>query len=450
MTRKPSLNTNLSLFIGLWLGITVAAGLGVFALLYWATSGAPATQTQPPPTAEISTVATAEPLPSPTTAPAPDNNAGPQAAPACNFLPYPASGFGYGIQVHALIPGVDNQYWMTMVRDKLGMQWVKLQVRWHDIEPQPGQIDWSVMDNAVDAACNNGLRVMASVVAAPEWTHANPLPGGEAPPDDYQVYADFLGKLIDRYPGKIQAIEVWNEANLEREWNTAAGVNAADFARLVQTAHTVIKSRDPNIIVISGAPSPTGVNCNGTWPACGGGRPIVVDDATFFRQFIAAGGLNYADCAGTHSNGTNLPPLSDGSRPPPNAGYTFSGPWVSPHYSWALKSQVETYAKIMQEAGVSKPQCLTEFGYASAIDGQYAEGFGFAADVSEQEQGEYLVQAIDWMRDSGLVQMAFLFNLDYGPKGGDPATDDNVLFSLLNKQGAPRPAFDAISAMPKP
>jgi hypothetical protein len=54
------------------------------------------------------------------------------------------------------------------------------------------------------------------------------------------------------------------------------------------------------------------------------------------------------------------------------------------------------------------------------------------------------------MRDSGYVKMAFLFNLDYGPLGGDPATDDNVLYSLLYKNGAPRPAFDAISAMPKP
>jgi len=70
--------------------------------------------------------------------------------------------------------------------------------------------------------------------------------------------------------------------------------------------------------------------------------------------------------------------------------------------------------------------------------------------VSEKQQGEFLVQAYNWMRDSGYVKMAFLFNLDYGPLGGDPATDDNVLYSLLYKNGAPRPAFDAISAMPKP
>ena len=70
--------------------------------------------------------------------------------------------------------------------------------------------------------------------------------------------------------------------------------------------------------------------------------------------------------------------------------------------------------------------------------------------MTEQQQGEYLVDAFNWMRDSGLVRMAFLFNLDYGPKGGDPAVDDNVIFSILRPDGSPRPAFDALSLMPKP
>jgi hypothetical protein len=444
-------NSNLSLFIGLWLGLTVAAGAGVFALLYWAMSGANA-PSRPTPVASIST-STVEPSLPPAQGGGGEAPAG--APPACNWLPYPASGFGYGIQVHALIPGTDNNLWMTMVRDKLGLQWVKLQVRWQDMELQPGQIDWSTLDNAMDAACSNGLRVMLSVIAAPEWTRANPLPKelGEAPPDDYQLYANFVGQLIDHYPGKIAAIEVWNESNLEGEWNTPGGVDAAEFVRLMQAAHAAIKSRDPGITVISGAPAPTGINCNGgPFPtSCQPtGRPIIVDDASYLTQFITAGGLNYADCVGTHSNGTNLPPTADGANPPPDTGYTFKGPWTTPHYSWALRSQVETYAKIMQAAGVNKPQCLTEFGYASPVDGVVTPGYEFASDVSEELQAEYLVAAYEWMRDSGLVEMAFLFNLDYGPKGGDPASDDNVLFSLLSRGSTPRPAFDAIGAMPKP
>ena len=149
--------------------------------------------------------------------------------------------------------------------------------------------------------------------------------------------------------------------------------------------------------------------------------------------------------------GLRIAPLALGTdnfaNPPPREGQTFGGPWDNPHYSWALKSQVETYAAILNG---QKQQCVTEFGYASPVDGVFPGNFGFAADVTAQQQADYLVQAFDWMRSSGQVKMAFLFNLDYAPKGGDPASDDNVIFSILDRSGIPRPAFDALSLMPKP
>jgi hypothetical protein len=450
---RPISNRNASLFIGLWLGLTVFAGAGVFALFYWASSGGDNAVVATP-LAEVTTSAPTAHVIQPTTAlPASPTGSEP-AADVCSYPPLPPSGFGYGIQVHAIIAGIDNTDAMDAVRYKLHLPWVKLQVRWSDIEPQPGDLQWVFMDNAIEKACEKGLRVMLSIVTAPTWTQANPLPAPEgqaAPPDDFNVYANFLGQVIDRYRGRIEAIEVWNEANLEREWNSPGGVSAAEFARMMQVAYTAIKARDPEIIVIAGAPAPTGINCNvGPFPAnCQPtGRPIIVDDATFLKQFVAAGGLNYADCIGTHANGTNLPPTTDAYNPPDQTGFTFTGPWTNPHYSWSLRSQIETYAMILE--GSNKKQCLTEFGFASPMDGKYPVGYEFAADVTEQQQAEYIVQAFNWMRDSGHVQMAFLFNFDYAPKGGDPGEDDNVNFAIVNKAGIPRPAFDAISLMPLP
>ncbi len=449
MSQPPSrLRSNLSLFIGLWLGLTLVAGLSVFALVYWMMAPAsrnPVATLAPAATAPPPTVSLLTALP----ATLPPEGAG-GGGPACNWLDLPASGFGYGVQSH-VFGGGDNAYWMTMVRDKLHFQWVKIQVRWKDLELAPGQIFWDVLDGGMNEACNNGLRVMLSVVAAPDWSNANPLPapeGQEAPPDDYQTYANFIAALIDRYPGKIGAIEVWNEMNLEREWNTAAGISPVEYTKMLALAYTTIKSKDANIIVIAGALSPTGINCAGTYPACGGGRTIVMDDATYLTQFVQEGGLQYADCIGTHSNGTNLPPTADALNPPGTAeGKAFTGPWNNPHYSWSLKSQVEKYASILNG---QKQQCVTEFGYASAVNGVYPAGYEFAADINEQQQAEYLVEAFNWMRDSGQVKLAFLFNLNYGPLGGDPASDDNVVFSLLAKEGFGRPAFEAMGAMEKP
>ncbi len=438
MTQQPRSPNNLSLFIGLWLGLTLVAGLSVFAIFYWVLG--PAQTAKPAPTVAVSTLAPTVAVPTLAVTPVPVNGNDP---PACAYPPLAASGFGYGIQSHVFVG--ENDLWMGVIQDKLHFQWVKMQVRWDDLEKEPGQIYWDVLDGAVNEACEHGLRVMLSVVAAPHWTHANPMPAPEgqaAPPDDYQQYANFLAALIDRYAGKIQAIEVWNEENLEREWNTPSGISPTEYVKMLGLAYNTIKAKDPRLIVIAGALSPTGVNL-----ASDTGRPIVVDDATYLTQFVQAGGLNYADCIGAHSNGTNLPPDADAYNPPGTAeGKAFRGPWDNPHYSYSLRSQVETYAKILNG---QKQLCVTEFGYASAMDGQYRPGFEFAADVSEQQQAEYLVAAFNWMRASGQVKLAFLFNLDYGPKGGDPATDDNVLFSLMSKTGF-RPAFDALSVMDKP
>jgi len=433
MGQNPPVRSkgNFSLFIGLWLGLTVVAGLTVFSLIFWALGGFESATPTPVPVAATAVPPTAPAVPT-------------QGEVACNYPPPAASGFGYGIQSHVFVG--DNAYWLGVITDKLHLQWVKMQVRWHEMERSQGAIDWGLLDSAMEQACQKGLRVMLSVVAAPEWTHAQPMPapeGQQAPPDNYQLYADFLGNLMQHYPGQIGAIEVWNEENLEREWNTAAGIAPVEYVKLLQAVYTTIKSNDPKVLVISGAPAPTGATISSST-----GRPIVVDDATYLTQFVQAGGLQYADCIGTHSNGTNLPPDADGAHPPGDGtGYTFKGPWTTPHYSWALKSQVETYAQILKN---QKQQCVTEFGYASAINGVFRPGFEFAADVTEKQQADYLVAAYNWMRDSGSVKMAFLFNLDYGPKGGDPATDDNVIFSILSKEGLPRPAFDAISLMDKP
>jgi len=80
----------------------------------------------------------------------------------------------------------------------LHLYWSKIQTRWYTIEPAQGQYEWATLDNAMDAACKNGMRVMLSVVAAPGWTQANPLDPnlGEAPPDDTNAYVGFVSALI--------------------------------------------------------------------------------------------------------------------------------------------------------------------------------------------------------------------------------------------------------------
>jgi hypothetical protein len=309
-------------------------------------------------------------------------------------------------------------------------------------------MDWSGYDAMVDAADERDLKVLMSVVGAPAWSRsyfdANPE---AAPPDDLTDFVAFIGEMVDRYQGRIHAIEVWNEQNLDREWDTEEGVNAARYVEMLRLSYQAIKSRDPNIVVISGALSPTGVVL--TDPE-NPNRYTAVDDFVYLQQMLDAGFLNYADCVGVHHNGINLPPdiaWDDGYNDPTA---NFRGPFDSPHPSWSFKSTLWGYHEKIQTAQRSTPLCVTEFGWATSEGlGGTPPGFEFADDNTLEEQAQWDVQAFRLMREWGFVHLAFLWNLDYSYKGGLGATDPNAPYSILDLKGAARPAFGALAAMEK-
>lgn len=359
--------------------------------------------------------------------------------------PLPWGDFGYGIAAHAIAM---PDYTLDQVAYQLKFNWVKQQVRWDHFSTAPGQMDWSGYDVVVAFANERGLKVLLSVVGAPKWSRtyfdANPE---AAPPDDLTLFTNFLGEMVDRYKGKIHAVEVWNEQNLDREWDTAEGVKAAAYVEMLRLAYQTIKARDPNIIVISGALSPTGSSA--TDPA-NPNRVIYMDDFLYFQQMIDAGFLNYADCVGAHHNGINMPPdiAWDEGYNDPTA--TFRGPFDNPNHSWSFKSTLWGYHEMIQKAGFNKPLCVTEFGWATS-EGFDATpvGFEFANDNTLEEQAKWDVQAFQLMRQWGFVHLAFLWNLDYSYKGGIGATDPNAPYSILDLRGAARPAYDALGKMPK-
>ncbi len=395
--------------------------------------------TLPPPVIEESegTDGTAE---TPVSEPQPEEQ--PQEPdPAADLsTPWSPDDFGYGTQVHGNATVGDPIQVMNDARNSLGMEWIKAQIQWWLVKPSPDADQWFFYDAVVDEAYNHGLRVMLSVVGAPAWTRAA---GGEnGPPDDYNEYAKFLTELLQRYDGKVQAIEVWNEQNLDREWTTANGVSPEDYVRFLEVAYNTIKAHDPNIIVISGALSPTGGGDGISW----------LDDFIWLDRALAAGLLNYADCVGVHHNGYNIPPdvpFDQTGSLPEAATATFRGPFDNPHHSWSFKTTVDTYAEKVQAVDPTKKLCVTEFGWASSEGyDTFPTGFEFAQDNTLEEQATYITQAFQQMRDSGDVWLAFLFNYDFGNKGGGP-TDDPVPYSIIDTNGVPRPAYGAVAGMEK-
>lgn len=368
--------------------------------------------------------------------PATETEAAPEAV-----APWPADEFGYGVQIHGNATVGDPADTMRTIHEQLGLDWVKVQVQWWLVHPEPDADQWFFYDSVVEQAHANGLHLMLSVVGAPEWTRAA---GGEnGPPDDYSQFAAFLDELLTRYEGKVDAIEVWNEQNLDREWSTANGVSPEDYVQFLQVAYETIKAHNPNIIVISGALSPTG---DGDWVRW-------ADDFQWLDRALAAGLLNYADCVGVHHNGYNIPPsvtFEEAPTIPEAQTAAFRGPFDNPHHSWSFKTTLDTYAEMVQAVDPAMKLCVTEFGWASSEGyDTYPTGFEFARDNTLEEQAQYIVQAFEQMRESGDVWLTFLFNFDFGNKGSGP-TDDPVPYSIVDTQGIPRPAFGAVAGMEKP
>ncbi|MCA9992381.1 MAG: hypothetical protein KDE29_15440 [Anaerolineales bacterium] len=361
-----------------------------------------------------------------------------EPAPAGATFPWPADRFGYGTQSHAVVG--DPAFAMDAIRNQLGLDWVKVQVEWPLVEPDPGVYQWFFYDGVVAEANRQGLNLMFSVVGAPAWTRSAGTENG--PPDDFNLYANFLRELLNHYPNQVHAIEVWNEQNIDREWATAQGLSPVVYVDFLQRAYEAVKAVNPDIIVISGALAPSGVHDLVT----------SYDDFIYLDEALAAGMLNYADCVGVHHNGYNIGPdvaWDQAGSSPKAATATFRGPFDNPHHSWSFKTTVETYAQKVQALDPNKKLCVTEFGWGSSEGyDSYPEGFGFVNDNSLEEQAQYIVQAFQQMQASGTVWLAFQFNFDFGNKGNGP-TDDPVPYSIVDVNGVPRPAFGAIAAMEK-
>jgi hypothetical protein len=335
----------------------------------------------------------------------------------------------------------DPKFAMDTIGNNLGLDWVKVQLEWPLVQPDPETFQWFFYDGVVDEANNHGLNLMFSIVGAPAWTRAA---GGEnGPPDDYTHYTNFLNELLARYPGQIHAIEVWNEQNLDREWATPEGLSPASYVQFLSQSYDTIKANDPNIIVISGALAPTGIHDGVT----------SYDDFLYLDEALAAGLLNYADCVGAHHNGYNIGPdvpFEEAGAEPEAATAIFRGPFDNPHHSWSFKTTLDTYAQKVQAIDPNKKLCVTEFGWASSEGyDTYPEGFEFAQDNTLDEQAQFITQAYQLMHDEDNVWLTFLFNYDFGNKGNGP-TDDPVPYSIIDTNGGPRPAFHAVIEMPKP
>jgi hypothetical protein len=372
---------------------------------------------------------TPTPTPVPTATPAARSTGGtaqPAPAPPVPSAPAPAgTGFDYGAQ----LARVNSSTLGHM--NALGFRWIKLQIRWESQEPAPGAIDWPTMDGVVSLANGAGKKLLFSVVTTPNWARARTE--GQGPPDDPNTYGNFVAAIAQRYCGRVQAIEVWNEQNLLTEWNTGRGINAKEYIDMLKIAYQRIKAACPGMIVVSGAPTPTGLTDG--WTA--------VDDVEYLRRMYSNGLKSYCDAVGVHPSGFDNPADADWRTWKDSTG--FNG-----HRSFFFSNTIKAYHDVMVQNGDgNKKLWATEFGWATAegMGGTPNPGYEYAATNTEASQAANLVKAMQIAKQSGYMGVMFIWNLDFSVEVG--AWWEGSKFSLLRADGTPRPAYTALASMPK-
>jgi hypothetical protein len=251
-----------------------------------------------------------------------------------------------------------------------------------------------------------------SVVGNPSDISANPT-------QYYQDFAQFLGGLAR---GGADAIEVWNEPNIDREW-PAGLIGGGQYTQMLSAAYQVIKANNSATIVISGAPAPTG-GLNNT--AQGG-----FNDDAFLSGMASAGASNVMDCVGIHYNAGAVPPSATSGAPVGSSG----------HYSWYYPSMVNLYAGRFP----GKPLCFTEIGYVTSegFSTGLPANFGWASGNTVQEQAEWLAAAAVQARNSGRVRLFIIWNVDSNVSLGD---DPQAGYAIVRPDGT-CPACNTLAAI---
>ena len=275
----------------------------------------------------------------------------------------------------------------------IGMTWVKFQTQDTDI---PGRIA---------AAKAAGLKVLIGAVG--ERSRA-------ADPNYHKEFAAYLAQLVTQ---GADAIEVWNEPNLDREYGGPGNgqVNPENYANMLREAYTAIKAANPNALVIGAAMAPTGYfggNC--TNAGC--------DDAPFLQRLAAAGAAQWMDCIGAHHNGTMVGPDQTSGAPVGS----------SDHHQWYFWGTLNvTYNAF----GGKVPVCWTELGYVTpeGIGPIISPNFQWGNNITLANQAQWLARAAQLSRDSGKVRMMIIWNMD---RRQYDAEDPQAGYSIFRPDGS--------------
>jgi Beta-galactosidase len=299
---------------------------------------------------------------------------------------------------------------------QLGVRWIREELRWPDVEPQPGVFRWESFDRLLSTSTANGLHVLPLLIGTPSWAG----PAELALPNDPRQFGEFAGQVAARYgPGGVfwrqhprldqslapQWFELWNEPYSPAFTNGA--VDPARYAQMVVAAGTAGRAANPRTRWLMAADYLYG--------------PASARSDWLTAMYTAEPQLNQG---------------FDGVAVHP---YSFYGPTAGPSAA-ALAFRFDRIGAIWTELAAhgagNKPIWITELGWSTCATRPDC--------VSEHDQAQFFADAFAQLhtRYANVVRALFVYHLyDFSSGQLDNSQDH---FGLLRANSSRKPSWHVI------
>lgn len=338
-----------------------------------------------------------------------------------------------GLQLYTNFGRPEWDYYLQRTRE-VGVGWIKVQANWSFLQPNGADANTEVMrlfELNLETANQYGYKILLSIAKAPPYLRSSQ--GDDAPPDNPQELANFLNLLFTqtKIGEVVDAIEIWNEPNLKREWNsTALPFSGEGYMRLFAPAYQAIKAYRSDIVVVTAGLAPTGTGS------------FSVDDRTYLSQMYAAGLGQYTDVAvGVHPYAWGNPPDIRCCNAIPDRGWD-----DDPHFFFL--DNLDAPREIMNANGHSSIQMwVTEFGYATWRDLSIGlpdpqENNLWMNYNTPEDQANYTIRALEIMQQERTdIGPVFLWNLNFANELTVSNRQEIVGYSIMLPENVNRPLY---------
>jgi hypothetical protein len=297
----------------------------------------------------------------------------------------------------------------------LGVGWVRFDIDWGNIEPSPGQFNWTAYDQVVTAASNHGIRTIGIIDYTPAWARAGGCNSFACEPASPTTYGAFAAAVAYHYkPFGVHTWEIWNEPNSVEFFQPVA--NPAVYAAMLKAAYADIKQVDSASTILTGglAPEDTGSG--------------YYSPPDFVKGIYANGAAGFFDALADHP-------------------YTFpvTAAYANPNDAWAQMSAIHT---IMTNYGDGNKQIwITEYGAPTGGPGPVSTGNNYnmpgSSVVTEALQAQTVTDLFN--QAATLPWLGPRLWYSYQDAGTTWDTNENF-FGLVRADGSYKPAYYAFAA----